>query len=146
VQEAAPPGQQPLLNQLARAPGKLPPPPGRRKPDNRGKELGRLKWGAGEENATWPNRIPAAVRRIDTLTRAELDALLITVEEANLWAYAYEVEARESNHGNLSAGPRAALMRCIAKMLADANSAATGMDCCSEERAWRHPANVQRRR
>ena len=127
-------------------PGKLPPPPGKRFSENRGAEFKRyLKWGVGPENATWPGHVPEAIERIETLTRDELLALELTVEEAMLWAEAYEVEAVNSDHANISAGPRAALMRCIAKILQDDNPRATGIDCCSEERAWRHPAHVQRR-
>jgi hypothetical protein len=146
VQSAAPPGGWPTLRELARGPGKLPPPLGKSLPENRGAEFKRyLRWGVGDDNAPWSDQVPAAIVRIDSLTRAELEGLRITADEAILWAHAYEVEAEMSDHANLSAGPRAALMRCIAKILQNLSPLATSLDCCAEERAWRHPPNIQRR-
>src|SRR5687767_2353695 len=104
VQGAAPPNGWPTLRELARGPGKLLPPPGKRAPENRGAELRRyLRWGVGDDNATAPGHIPAAIVRVDSLTRAELEALKMTADEATLWASAYEIEAVESNHTNISA-------------------------------------------
>jgi hypothetical protein len=64
----------------------------------------------------------------------------LTAEEAWWWAWAYEDVANDQKVDNVTAGPRAQLMRFIAKML-DQGLHVGPEVCCQEELAWRHPAH-----
>jgi hypothetical protein len=127
----------PSLSELANAPGKLPPlPDGEIR--TRGRELGEtLNWGDGTSNHPGQES-PQAITAIRKLDQSTIEASGLTLEEALLWAGAYESEAIR-NPRNVSAGPRAQLMRCIAKTL-NGPLFRSPLDCCLEELRWRHPS------
>jgi hypothetical protein len=134
----------PTLAQLANDWGKLPPlPDGTRR--RRGRELGdTFHWGDRDDNHP-DGGVPQAIHVIAALTREQIDSSALTVDEALLWAQAYEVEAQRMDIDNVSAGPRAQLLRCIAKLLERADLTLSPDDCCAEELAWRHPPHPQRK-
>jgi hypothetical protein len=68
-----------------------------------------MKWGTGQS---------AAVARIATLTRSELESIGVTLDMARLWVRLYERVAA-ANPANGSAKGRASLMNYAAELLRD---------------------------
>jgi hypothetical protein len=119
---------------------------------SRGKELGAiLKWGQRREDNHPDCGTPQAIAVIPALTRQFLidngigtENGIATLALLRFIAAEYGKKGSSLDVENVSAAARAQLMQCVAKILEDGQTQASGTDCCQDELRWIFPRHLLR--